>query len=95
MRLLESRSWISLIDRFDASKFPTKFSGQIRGFSSDEYIDGKNDRILDDCLRYAKGLENADLAGDRLRKIDKERVGVLVGTGMVVLRFSQMVSKPN
>ncbi|PHT55485.1 3-oxoacyl-[acyl-carrier-protein] synthase I, chloroplastic [Capsicum baccatum] len=66
--LLEGESWISLIDRFDASKFPTKFSGQIHGFSSDEYIDGKNDRRLDDCLRYTKGLENADLAGDRLRK---------------------------
>lgn len=73
-RLLEGESGISLIDRFDASKFPTRFGGQIRGFSSDGYIDGKNDRRLDDCLRYAivagkKGLENADLGGDRLGKV--------------------------
>lgn len=73
-RLLAGESGISLIDRFDASKFPTRFGGQIRGFTSDGYIDGKNDRRLDDCLRYAivagkKALENADLGGDRLGKV--------------------------
>jgi 3-oxoacyl-[acyl-carrier-protein] synthase II len=40
-KLLEGTSGISLIDRFDASKFPTKFVGQIRGFSAEGYIDGK------------------------------------------------------
>jgi 3-oxoacyl-[acyl-carrier-protein] synthase II len=86
-KLLEGTSGISLIDRFDASKFPTKFAGQIRGFSGEGYIDGKNDRRLDDSLRYAlvsgkRALENAGLGGDDLNKIDKQRVGVLVGTGM-------------
>lgn len=73
-RLLAGESGISLIDRFDASKFPTRFGGQIRGFTSEGYIDGKNDRRLDDCLRYAivagkKALEHADLGGDRLEKV--------------------------
>ncbi|XP_076945209.1 3-oxoacyl-[acyl-carrier-protein] synthase I, chloroplastic-like [Bidens hawaiensis] len=86
-KLLSGESGIGLIDRFDASKFPTRFGGQIRGFSSDGYIDGKNDRRLDDCLRYCivagkKALEDADLGGDNRNKIDKERAGVLVGTGM-------------
>ncbi|KAL9671807.1 hypothetical protein QQ045_009380 [Rhodiola kirilowii] len=86
-RLLSGESGIGLIDRFDASKFPTRFGGQIRGFSAEGYIDGKNDRRLDDCLRYCivagkKALENADLGGDQRSKIDKERAGVLVGTGM-------------
>ncbi|GMH20373.1 hypothetical protein Nepgr_022214 [Nepenthes gracilis] len=86
-KLLAGQSGIGHIDRFDASKFPTRFAGQIRNFSSQGYIDGKNDRRLDDCLRYClvagkKALEDADLGGDKLSKIDKVRAGVLVGTGM-------------
>lgn len=73
-KLLAGESGISLIDRFDASKFPTRFAGQIRGFTSMGYIDGKNDRRLDDCLRYCivagkRALEDADLGGDRLSKV--------------------------
>ena len=73
-RLLSGESGITTIDRFDASKFPTRFGGQIRGFSAEGYIDGKNDRRLDDCLRYClvagkMALEDADLGGDRLGKV--------------------------
>ncbi|PKA60869.1 3-oxoacyl-[acyl-carrier-protein] synthase I, chloroplastic [Apostasia shenzhenica] len=88
-RLLEGESGIGPIDRFDASVFPTRFAGQIRDFSSEGYIDGKNDRRLDDCLRYClvsgkKALESAGLpvGSAALNKIDKVRAGVLVGTGM-------------
>eukprot|EP00850_Spirogloea_muscicola_P014591 SM000106S13939 [mRNA] locus=s106:66971:70028:- [translate_table: standard] len=86
--LLEGRSGVDLIDRFDASKFPTKFAAQIRNFDSEGLIDGKNDRRLDDCLRYAivggkKALMHAKLSpGEELDKIDKKRVGVLIGSGM-------------
>ena len=55
------------IDRFDAGSFPTRFAAQIRGFSSEGYIDGKNSCRLDGCLRYCivsgkKARENAGLA---------------------------------
>ena len=55
------------IDRFDAGSFPTRFAAQIRGFSSEGYIDGKNSCRLDGCLRYCivsgkKALESAGIA---------------------------------
>ncbi|KAL9263401.1 3-oxoacyl-[acyl-carrier-protein] synthase I, chloroplastic-like protein [Drosera capensis] len=73
-KLLAGESGIGLIDRFDASKFPTRFGGQIRDFNSLGYIDGKNDRRLDDCLRYClvagkRALQDADLAGDKFDKV--------------------------
>jgi hypothetical protein len=73
-KLLEGQSGITLIDRFDASKFPTRFAGQIKGFSSEGYIDGKNDRRLDDCLRYClvsgkKALEDANLGSEKLSEV--------------------------
>ncbi|KAJ0791471.1 putative beta-ketoacyl-[acyl-carrier-protein] synthase I [Helianthus annuus] len=86
-KLLAGESGIGPIDRFDVSDFPTQFGGQIRGFESSGYINPKLDRRLDDCQRYCivagkKALEDAALGGDELSMIDKERAGVLVGTGM-------------
>ncbi|XVF87187.1 hypothetical protein PTKIN_Ptkin18bG0099000 [Pterospermum kingtungense] len=86
-KLLAGESGVGPIDKFDASEFPTRFAGQIWGFNSEGYIDGKKDRRLDDCLRYSlvagkKALENADLGGANLSKIDKGRIGVLIGSGM-------------
>ncbi|KAL3651271.1 3-oxoacyl-[acyl-carrier-protein] synthase I, chloroplastic [Castilleja foliolosa] len=86
------------VDKFDASKFPTRFGGQIRRFTAEGYIDGKNDRRLDDYLRYCivagkRALECADLGGDKLNKIDKTRAGVVVGAGMGGLAvFSEAVT---
>ncbi|KAI3963875.1 hypothetical protein MKX01_008026 [Papaver californicum] len=86
-RLLEGESGISLIDRFDTSSFPARLGGQIRNFSSEGYIDGKNDRRLDDCWRYClvagkRALEDANLGTKILESMDRSRIGVLVGTGM-------------
>jgi len=86
-KLLEGQSGIGFIDRFDASSYSVRFAGQIRGFSANGYIDGKNDRRLDDCWRYClvsgkMALENADLGKEKLEKLDKSRIGVLVGSGI-------------
>ncbi|XP_073133229.1 3-oxoacyl-[acyl-carrier-protein] synthase I, chloroplastic-like [Henckelia pumila] len=86
-KLLEGTSGISPIDRFDASEYSVRFGGQIRGFSSSGYIDGKNDRRLDDCWRYGlvagkKALDDANLGKQVLETMDKTRIGVVVGSGI-------------
>ncbi|KAF5938524.1 hypothetical protein HYC85_022783 [Camellia sinensis] len=86
-KLLEGESGITLIDRFDASSFSVRFAGQIRDFSSEGYIDGKNDRRLDDCWRYClvagrRALDDARLGPEVLETMDRSKIGVLVGSGM-------------
>ena len=73
-KLLEGESGITQIDRFDASNYSVRFGGQIRDFSSKGYIDGKNDRRLDDCWRYClvagrRALEDANLGSDVLERV--------------------------
>ncbi len=73
-KLLAGESGVDFISRFDAEKFPTKFAAQIKNFANEGLIDGKNDRRLDDCLRYAlvggkKALADANLGPEELSKV--------------------------
>lgn len=90
-KLLAGESGINTIDRFDASEFPTRFGGQIRKFNDEDLIDKKNARRYDDCLKYTmvagkKALRQAGLEKEAnsaaYSKLDKGRVGILVGSGM-------------
>ncbi|CAA2983114.1 3-oxoacyl-[acyl-carrier- ] synthase I, chloroplastic [Olea europaea subsp. europaea] len=76
--LLVGESGITHINRFDVSKFPARFGGQIRGFKSEDYIDKKNDRRLDDCLRYCNVAGKKALECDRLEKWFVVDVGLVV-----------------
>eukprot|EP00793_Prasinoderma_coloniale_P000019 PRCOL_00005527-RA len=93
--LLEGRSGVKEISRFDASEFPTKFAAQIEGFTSEGFIDRKNDRRMDDCIRYTlvaskKAMQQAKMYTDEEQEgLDKTRVGVLVGSGMGGLQVFQ------
>ncbi|XP_042505441.1 3-oxoacyl-[acyl-carrier-protein] synthase I, chloroplastic-like [Macadamia integrifolia] len=83
--LLQGKSGISPIDHFDVSQFPTRFAGKIHGFTTDGYIKNKQDLRVDDFINYtlvagSKAVHDAGLGSNNLSKIDKERVGVVVGS---------------
>lgn len=89
--LLAGKSGVSLIDRFDASEYPTRFAAQIKNFDDEGLIDKKNARRYDDCLKYTmvagkKALIQAGLSKDHhaqaYSNLDLTRCGVLVGSGM-------------
>jgi 3-oxoacyl-[acyl-carrier-protein] synthase II len=85
--LLQGKSGITPIQGFDCSEYPTRFAGQIHGFDSGDYIEKKQARRLDPYARYAivagkKALESSNLDATALEQIDKNKAGILIGSGM-------------
>jgi 3-oxoacyl-[acyl-carrier-protein] synthase II len=82
--LIQGKSGIGPITRFDASPLPTKIAGELKGFDPLRYIDKKDDRKLDPFLKYAIACAAMAVedAGLNLERVDRTRFGVLVGSGI-------------
>jgi 3-oxoacyl-[acyl-carrier-protein] synthase II len=86
-QLLAGKSGITPIEEFPCQDYPTRFAGVIRNFDTGDYIDKKQARRVDPFIRYTmvagkKALEHAGLGGEALETLNKQRCGILVGSGM-------------
>ena len=83
-RLLEGKSGASEITHFDASNMPVKFSCPIKDFNTDKYFDLKEMRKYDLFMQYglAAGIDAINDSGLEDSTIDKENVGVAIGSGI-------------
>ncbi|MCS7072868.1 MAG: beta-ketoacyl-ACP synthase II, partial [Bacteroidia bacterium] len=86
--LVSGTSGADYIKQFDASKFKTKFACEVKGFDPSDYIDKKEVRRMDTFAHFAiasadQAIADASLPVD---KINKERVGVIMGSGIGGLR---------
>ena len=63
---------------------PTKFAGQIENYDSNDYFDRKEARRLDPVTQYAmiSSDEAIEDSGIDLDKVNKDRVAVIIGTGI-------------
>jgi 3-oxoacyl-[acyl-carrier-protein] synthase II len=82
--LVQGRSGIGPITKFDATGFPTRIAGEVRGFDPLQFVDKKEARRLDPYLQYAvaSSAMAVDDAGLDVTRIDSTRFGVLVGSGI-------------
>jgi 3-oxoacyl-[acyl-carrier-protein] synthase II len=77
-------SGADLIKGFDASKFKTKFACELKDYNPDNYFDRKEHRKIDRYAQYAliSSTEAINNAGINPEKIDKDRTGVVFGSGI-------------
>ena len=85
--LLRGESGVEPITSFPCEEYPTRFAASVRDCDTEGYLDAKQARRVDPCIRYTmvagkKAAEAAGLVGEALSQIDKERSGVLIGSGM-------------
>lgn len=89
--LLAGKSGAAPITKFDAGKFKTQFACEVKGFDPEQFMDRKESRKLDLYAQYAiaSSKEAVTDAGINLETINKDRVGVIWGSGIGGLKTFQ------
>ena len=82
--IVNGRSGVELIQKFDTSEFTTKFGATVKDFDKNENIDPKDLRRLDPFIQFglAATAEAIKDSGINLNDHDLDRVGVSIGSGI-------------
>ncbi|MBO6792323.1 MAG: beta-ketoacyl-ACP synthase II [Balneolaceae bacterium] len=82
--LVSGTSGARTIEHFDTTDFPTSFAAQIDNYSPEDFFERKDARRLDLVAQYAIVASNEAIedSGLDLEVINKDRVAVIVGTGI-------------
>jgi 3-oxoacyl-[acyl-carrier-protein] synthase II len=82
--LLEGKSGVGKITRFDTSEYSVDIAGEVKDFKPEERIHPKEVRRMDRFAQFSiiSSLEAIENSGIDLKKEDVNRIGVLIGSGI-------------
>lgn len=82
--MIQGKNGAGPITRFDTENFATKFACEVKNFNPEDYIDKKEAKRMDLYAQYAVATATMAMedANFDLDNVDKERFGVIYGSGI-------------
>lgn len=86
--LKAGRSGIGPITLFDASEYPTRIAGEVKGFAPEDFMDRREARRMDRFVQFAVAATQMALedAGFVVDPSNANEVGVMIGSGVGGIR---------
>jgi 3-oxoacyl-[acyl-carrier-protein] synthase II len=93
--ILEGRSGVSFIESFDTSSLPIKIAGEVKNFDVLPYLGEhrKSAKLMSRAVGFAVGAAAlaVDDSGLETDKLDPERFGICMGTGITPVDVGELV----
>ncbi len=82
--LVQGRSGIGPITRFDTTNYPCRIAGELKGFNPEDWVPKKDVKKMDLFILYALAASETALkdAAYQVAPAEADRVGVFIGSGI-------------
>lgn len=82
--VIEGRSGVTNVTRFDASEYDSRVAGEVKGFDPEQYIPAKEIRRMDRFIHYSIAVckQAAFHANLTIDEGNAEDIGVIIGSGI-------------